>query len=41
MFLGYRALTASLKVHLPFDMPFDKLTVLSKAEGAFDMFIHF
>jgi hypothetical protein len=24
---------ASQKVHLPFDMPFDKLTVLSKVEG--------
>jgi hypothetical protein len=27
------SLTASKKVHLPFDRPFDKLTVLSKVEG--------
>jgi hypothetical protein len=27
------SLRASKKVHLPFDRPFDKLTVLSKVEG--------
>jgi len=26
-------MTASKKIHLPFDNPFDKLTVLSKIEG--------
>jgi hypothetical protein len=33
LYLFYLMMTASEKVHLPFDRPFDKLTVLSKVEG--------